>query len=69
MERLQQIMEKLVWNSIPFTVHYPTNRSAVVTVDNAVNNEQLMILATLGAIHNRQNNFMILAPDVEQLNS
>jgi hypothetical protein len=47
---LEDVLHILIEENIPFTVHYPTKNSAVITSDSGLNNTQLRVVVEHGGV-------------------
>ena len=55
-----KVVDLLQVGRIPFSVHYPSDTSWVITVKGAVSNHQLKVLTGCGAMMSPDGTFMIL---------
>jgi hypothetical protein len=55
-----EVVGELVEHQMTFSVHYPTPDSVVFTIRGPIDNNQLSVLAAIGASHGPNGTFMIL---------
>jgi hypothetical protein len=61
-QTLRSTILALVTGRIPFSVHYPTKNSMVITCDPGLNQAQLRVAVEQGASFGPDRNLMILVP-------